>query len=51
MKSTLRAGVWGRLPPVSVSAMGGPSCSIDDQETPNTLKATFCFDGAEGSAR
>src|SRR5216110_2250568 len=31
--------------PVSVSAMGGHFMFEDDQETPNTLHATFCFEG------
>src|SRR5919201_1523049 len=32
--------------PVCVSAMGGKFLFNDDQETPNTLNATFYFDGA-----
>src|SRR5438105_1566623 len=36
--------------PVSVSAMGGHFMFDDDQETPNTLNATFCFEGS-GSKR
>ena len=31
--------------PVHVSAMGGHFMFQDDQETPNTLHATFCFEG------
>jgi hypothetical protein len=31
--------------PVHVSAMGGHFMFEDDQETPNTLHATFCFEG------
>src|SRR5205807_8084597 len=30
--------------PVSVAAMGGHFMFDDDQETPNTLNATFCFE-------
>jgi len=37
--------------PVSVSAMGGHFMFEDDQETPNTLNATFCFDDAEGKRK
>src|SRR5882762_4463297 len=37
--------------PVSVSAMGGHFMFEDDQETPNVLNATFCFDGAEGKRK
>ncbi len=36
--------------PVSVSAMGGHFMFDDDQQTPNTLSATFYFDG-QGSKR
>ena len=37
--------------PVSVSAMGGHFMFQDDQETPNTLNATFVFDGADGKRK
>jgi predicted dehydrogenase len=37
--------------PVSVSAMGGHFMFDDDQETPNTLNATFCFDGPDGKRK
>jgi predicted dehydrogenase len=37
--------------PVSVSAMGGHFMFEDDQETPNTLNATFCFDDANGKRK
>jgi predicted dehydrogenase len=37
--------------PVSVSAMGGHFMFDDDQETPNTLNATFCFDDANGKRK
>jgi predicted dehydrogenase len=37
--------------PVSVSAMGGHFMFEDDQETPNTLNATFCFDSADGKRK
>src|SRR4029077_614892 len=37
--------------PVSVSAMGGHFMFQDDQETPNTLNATFCFDGPDGKRK
>src|SRR5437899_8471696 len=37
--------------PVSVSAMGGHFMFEDDQETPNTLNATFCFNAAEGKRK
>src|SRR6202165_3409347 len=37
--------------PVSASAMGGHFMFEDDQETPNTLNATLCFDGAEGKRK
>jgi predicted dehydrogenase len=37
--------------PVSVSAMGGHFMFDDDQETPNTLNATFYFDGADGNRK
>ncbi len=37
--------------PVSVSAMGGHFMFEDDQETPNTLNATFYFDGADGKRK
>ena len=37
--------------PVSVSAMGGHFMFDDDQETPNTLSATFYFDGANGKRK
>ena len=36
--------------PVHVSAMGGHFMFEDDQETPNTLHATFCF-GGDGPKR
>lgn len=36
--------------PAHVSAMGGHFMFDDDQETPNTLHATFCFEG-EGAKR
>ncbi len=34
--------------PTSVSAAGGHFMFQDDQETPNTLNATFCFDAPDG---
>jgi hypothetical protein len=37
--------------PVSVSAMGGHFMFEDDQETPNTLNATLCFDVAQGKRK
>jgi predicted dehydrogenase len=37
--------------PVSVSAMGGHFMFEDDQETPNTLNATFCFDAPGGKRK
>ena len=37
--------------PVSVSAMGGHFMFDDDQETPNTLNATFCFDAPVGKRK
>lgn len=37
--------------PVSVSAMGGHFMFDDDQETPNTLNATFYFDTADGKRK
>jgi predicted dehydrogenase len=37
--------------PVSVSAMGGHFMFDDDQETPNTLHATLCFDSAPGKRK
>jgi len=37
--------------PVSVSAMGGHFMFDDDQETPNTLNATFYFDDANGKRK
>lgn len=37
--------------PVSVSAMGGHFMFEDDQETPNTLNATFCFDAPDGKRK
>ena len=37
--------------PVSVSAMGGHFMFDDDQETPNTLNATFCFDAPGGKRK
>jgi hypothetical protein len=37
--------------PVSVSAMGGHFMFDDDQETPNTLNATFCFEGSGGKRK
>src|SRR5271168_778098 len=37
--------------PVSASAMGGHFMFDDDQETPNTLNATFYFDGADGKRK
>jgi len=37
--------------PVSVSAMGGHFMFQDDQETPNTLNATFCFDAPDGKRK
>ncbi|PYT82262.1 MAG: gfo/Idh/MocA family oxidoreductase [Acidobacteria bacterium] len=37
--------------PVHVSAMGGHFMFQDDQETPNTLHATFCFDTADGKRK
>jgi predicted dehydrogenase len=37
--------------PISVSAMGGHFMFQDDQETPNTLNATFCFETANGKRK
>ena len=37
--------------PTSVSAMGGHFMFDDDQETPNTLNATFCFDAPGGKRK
>jgi hypothetical protein len=37
--------------PVSVSAMGGHFMFKDDQETPNTLNATYYFDGPDGTRK
>jgi hypothetical protein len=37
--------------PVSVSAMGGHFLFDDDQETPNTLNATFCFEAPAGKRK
>jgi len=37
--------------PTSVSAMGGHFMFEDDQETPNTLNATFCFDAPSGKRK
>jgi predicted dehydrogenase len=37
--------------PVSASAMGGHFMFQDDQETPNTLNATFCFDAPDGKRK
>ena len=37
--------------PVHASAMGGHFMFQDDQETPNTLHATFCFDAADGKRK
>jgi predicted dehydrogenase len=37
--------------PVSVSAMGGHFMFDDDQETPNTLSANFCFEDANGKRK
>ena len=37
--------------PVSVSAMGGHFMFDDDQETPNTLNATFVFDDPQGKRK
>jgi predicted dehydrogenase len=37
--------------PSSVSAMGGHFMFDDDQETPNTLNATFVFDGPDGKRK
>jgi predicted dehydrogenase len=37
--------------PTSVSAMGGHFMFEDDQETPNTLSATFCFDAPDGKRK
>jgi predicted dehydrogenase len=37
--------------PLSVSAMGGHFMFDDDQETPNTLNATFCFDASDGKRK
>src|SRR5437773_6499782 len=45
-----RAGLGVRFP-ASVNAMGGHFMFQDDQETPNTLHATFCFDGPDGKRK
>jgi predicted dehydrogenase len=37
--------------PVSVSAMGGHFMFQDDQETPNLVNATFCFEGSDGKRK
>jgi predicted dehydrogenase len=37
--------------PISVSAMGGHFMFKDDQETPNTLNASFCFQTADGKRK
>jgi predicted dehydrogenase len=37
--------------PSSVSAMGGHFMFQDDQETPNTLNATCCFDSGDGKRK
>jgi predicted dehydrogenase len=37
--------------PSSVSAMGGHFMFDDDQETPNTLSATFCFESGGGKRK
>ena len=37
--------------PTSVSAMGGHFMFQDDQETPNTLNATFCFDAPDSKRK
>ena len=37
--------------PASVSAMGGHFMFDDDQETPNTLNASFCFEGPGGKRK
>jgi len=37
--------------PVSVSAMGGHFMFDDDQETPNTLNASFCFEAPGGKRK
>jgi predicted dehydrogenase len=37
--------------PISVSAMGGHFMFSDDQETPNTLNASFCFQTSGGKRR
>jgi predicted dehydrogenase len=37
--------------PASVTAMGGHFMFDDDQETPNTLNATFCFDDPSGKRK
>ena len=37
--------------PTMVSACGGHFMFDDDQETPNVLNATFCFDGADGKRK
>ena len=37
--------------PVSVSAMGGHFMFDDDQETPNTLNATFAFEDGQGKRK
>jgi len=51
MKSTLQRAGLGVGFPVSVSAMGGHFMFQDDQETPNTLNATFCFETADGKRK
>jgi predicted dehydrogenase len=45
-----RAGLGVRFP-TSVSAQGGHFMFDDDQETPNTLAATFIFEGSEGKRK
>jgi predicted dehydrogenase len=37
--------------PASVTAMGGHFMFDDDQETPNTLNASFCFEGPDGKRK
>jgi predicted dehydrogenase len=37
--------------PVAVTAMGGHFMFDDDQETPNTLNATLCFEGPDGKRK
>jgi predicted dehydrogenase len=45
-----RAGLGVRFP-TSVSAMGGHFMFEDDQETPNTLTATFIFESSDGKRK